>query len=253
MRNAFHDRFQAALSGDISALGPWCQADAARVGLAVHRNSMAKAAADALVAQFPTVERVVGVAWLSAAAVAHAADYPPRKASLLDYGAGFANWLTIFPPAADMPFLADLARLDWLWTEAYFAADADAFDPDEIVRLGADTFATHTLTPHPAARWACFPAGIPSLWQALQPPGEPPATFELDDAPECLLIVRPDLEVDHLVTGAGASAFLDACATGTSLADAAGQALAIEPHLDLAATFARLVSAGAFSTLKALT
>ncbi len=43
---------------------------AAEAGLSVYRNTIAKGCADALAAQFPTVERVVGPAWLAAAALA---------------------------------------------------------------------------------------------------------------------------------------------------------------------------------------
>lgn len=250
MHDAFHERFLAAVAGDTAALAPWCASDAAEAGLSVYRNTAAKGCADALVAQFPTVERVVGPAWLAAATTAHAAAHPPRTASLLAYGEAFPAWLADFPPAAEMPYLAGLAQLDWLWTCAHLAADADPLAPEETAALSPAAFSTHALTLHPATRFAGFKDGTPSLWRALQAPDEPPRILELDDAPEGLLFVRPALDIHHQLIGAGELAFLAACAAGASLLDAAMAALAAEPGLDLSTAFAGLVAAGAFTALR---
>lgn len=253
MRDAFHERFLSALAGDDAALAPWCDGSAARPGLSIYRNTSAKGCADALVAQFPTVQQVVGADWLSAAAVAHAAAHPPRAASLLMYGADFAEWLAVFPPAAEMPFLADLARLDWLWTEAHLAADAPALDASALTGLTPEGFASHRLVLHPAARFATFADGAPSLWVALRSPGDALRELALDDAAEAMLFVRPGLAIDHRVLSPGTHAFLANCAAGDSLAAAAMAALAAEPGLDLLSAFADLVAAGAFTDLRTLT
>ncbi|WP_293901453.1 putative DNA-binding domain-containing protein [Phenylobacterium sp.] len=250
MREAFHDRFLAAVAGDDAALAPWCETPQA--GLSVYRNTMAKACADALVAQFPTVERVVGPAWLAAAATAHAAVSPPRQGSLLTYGAAFPDWLRRFPPAANLAFLPGLAQLDLLWTEAHLAADAAPLDPEAVAGLPPDAFGTHALVLHSATRFAGFDDTTPRLWQALQPPGEPPDAFELEPEPQGLLFVRPGLDIAHQTIGPGALAFLAACRDGDSAAAAAAAGLAAEPCLDLSATFARLLAAGAFAALRTL-
>lgn len=250
MRECFHERFLAAVAGDTAALAPWCAPRAAEPGLSVYRNTAAKGCADALAAQFPTVERVVGPAWLAAAATAHARAHPPRTASLLAYGEAFPAWLADFPPAADMPYLSGLAQLDWLWTSAHLAADAAPLPPDAAAALSPDAFSTQALVLHPATRFAGFDDGTPSLWRALQAADDPPRDLELGDAPEGLLIVRPDLDIAHQLLGAGELAFLAACAAGASLLEAAMAALAAEPGLDLSTAFAGLVAAGAFTSLR---
>ena len=253
MLEGFHDRFMDALSGDIEAMSPWCAGPGAEAGLSVYRNTIAKGRADALAAQFPTVERVVGAAWLAAAANAHGAECPPRTASLLSYGRDFADWLGQFPPAADMPFLPALARLDYLWSESHLAADIEPLQPDALAGMTADAFGDHALTLHPATRFAGFEDSTPDLWRALQPPAEAPETLELGDVPQGLLITRPALEITTTVIGSGELAFLEACEAGHSLADAAVAALTCEPDLDLSALFARQMTAGVFASLRTLT
>lgn len=252
MRESFHERFLAAVAGTPEALASWCAGPAVEAGLAVYRNTAAKGCVDALVSQFPTVERVVGPAWLAAAARAHAADHPPHSASLLNYGDAFPAWLAAFPPAGEMPYLADLAKLDWLWTCAHLATDAEPLDPALVAALPPAAFSARTLVLHPATRFAGFTDGVPSLWRALQTPGDPPAVLELGDGPEGLLFVRPHLETTSHVIGAGTLAFLCACAASRSLAEAGAAALATEPGLDLADSFATLVATGAFTTLRTL-
>jgi hypothetical protein len=248
MPEAFHDAFAAALAGDAAALSSWCDAPDLQARLDVYRNTIAKGCADALVAQFPTVGKVVGEPWLAAAARRFAQVHPPTEPSLLTYGAGFPDWLARFPPAADMPFLPGLAALDMLWTQAHLAADAEPLRPDALGALAPEAFSRAALTPHPAARLAWFDAGLPSLWLALQADA-PPERLELDDRPEGLLFVRPALRVEALRLSRGAYVLAAACAEGRSLAAAAAEAAQAEPEAALDAAFARLLTAGAFAAL----
>lgn len=252
MRDAFHERFLAALAGDAVAIAPWCDGPAASAGLSVYRNTIARGCVDALVAQFPTVERVVGPAWLAAAAATFAPAHPPRQASLLSYGEAFPAWLRDFPPAIEMSFLGGLATLDLLWTEAQLAADAAPLDASALAAVTPNDYSTHALVLHPATRFAGFEDTTPTLWQALQPPGEAPAGFELEPEPQGLLFLRPGLDIDPQVITPGALAFLSACRAGEPLAAAAVSALIAEPDLNLSETFAGLVASGAFITLRTL-
>lgn len=248
----FQDAFVSALAGDPDALIPWWEdAIAGAAGLSVYRNTVAKGSADAIVANFPSVERVCGADWLSAAGALYALDHPPVRPSLVDYGQTFPDWLTRFPPAEDMPFLADLARLDMAWTRAHLAVDARPLVAAAFEALDADAFAATAADLHPGAAVAGFADGLAGLWIALRAE-TPPQALELDDAPSAVLILRPDLEVEIRPLTAGGFAFLDACRQGQPLALAAAAALAAEPGLDLAALFADLIAAGVFAALRPL-
>ena len=249
----FLDAFAAALAGDIDALAAWWpDPDRGEAALSVYRNTVAKGCADALVSLFPAVERVVGADWLREAAVLYAAAQPPRRPAMIEYGETFADWLASFPPAADMPYLPGLARLDRLWTEAHLAADADPLDAAAFAALTGEDFGRLGATLHPSLRLAAFEDGLPGLWRALREPQDPPADLELTPEPQAIAILRPHGEVRSLLLGAGASAFLQGCANGQSLANAAGAALAAQPDLELAPVFAELIGAGAFTQVQSL-
>jgi len=237
----FQDAFTAALAGDAAALAPWA---AAGPGLSVYRNTVAKGLADALVAQFPTVARAAGEAWMAEAARRFAAAHPPQQPSLLAYGADFPDWLARQAAGSVLPWLAGLARLDWARSRALFAEDAPALAPGDLVGLDAAGYADLAPGLHPAAQILWFEDGTPGLWLALQV--ETP-TVELGAEPQGLLLARPALELQHRLLSRGAYAFLAACAGGASLAAAAERALEVDPELALAEVFADLIDAGALA------
>lgn len=238
----FQDAFVAALAGSPSALSPWLTPGEGAAGLAVYRNTIAKGCVDALAANFPTVLSMVGEDWFRAAAALFAREAPPASAALLDYGEAFPAWLARFPPADDLPYLAGIARLDRLWTESLFAAEAPVLNAEALALLPPERLAETVLPLHPSVRFAAFEAGLPSLWTAAREGRE---DLELSDHAEALLCVRDKGAVMHWVIGAAEAVFLDACREGLTAAEAAERAAAVTP--DIAPLFAALIARGVFT------
>ena len=255
---AFQDGFAAAL------IAPALPADAAldvppeiarlvaQPGFAVYRNTVLKGCIDALQANYPAVSRLVGDQWFRAAAATYARANLPRQPSLLDYGSDFAAFLAAFEPAAELPYLAGVARLDRFWTEAHVARDEIPVAAARVAGFAAADLARVVLRPHASARWAWFEdAPIATIWErnrAPLPDPEGEARVAPDPAwrAEGVLITRPRGTVEWMPLGQAGCAFLDACAEGGTLADAAMAALGADPQADLAALMARALDAGAF-------
>ncbi len=244
---AFQDGFvQALTASDAPAdVTPELAALIEQPGFAVYRNTVLKGCIDALQANYPAVDRLVGAQWLRGAAAIYARTQQPSHPTLLDYGADFADFLCTFAPAAELPYLVGVARLDRLWTEAHVAPDEC---PLPASRLAHRNLEHVVLRPHAAARWAWFDElPIFTIWQRNRD-----AAFDHDSAPEIVwcsegaLITRPRTVVQSVALDAGACALLDACAAGRPLADAAEAALAADADVDLAQVMATLLNAGAF-------
>jgi hypothetical protein len=247
----FQDAFTAALTGDAAPLAPWL--DPSAPGLAVYRNTVAKGAVDALVANYPAVERLVGAEWLGAAAAEYARAHPPSRPSLLAYGEGFAGWIVTFPPAAGLPYLADVARLDRLWTEAHLAADAEPLGVAALAALTPDALARTGARLHPSAHIAAFAHNSPSLWLAHRFDAAPPANFAWEETAEAVLLVRPAGRVEARLLTASEHAFLASLRAGGSLAEAAAAALGAEPSADLAALVSSCLEEGLLVALEPVT
>jgi hypothetical protein len=89
----------------------------------IHRNTVMKGWIDALRANYPTIVQLVGDEWFNACAFEYAHRHPARSPVLALYGEQFPAFLDTFEPAAELPYLPDVARIDRLWVEAHTAAD----------------------------------------------------------------------------------------------------------------------------------
>ena len=214
----------------------------------IYRNTVLKGCIDALQANFPAVARLVGEEWFRAAAVVYARLNPPRVPMLLEYGAGLADFLANFEPAADLPYLPAVARLDRFWSESHAARDEAPLRAATLAALDPMQLGATALRPHAAARWAWFDVPAFTIWSRNRKESgidgdEPEIVWHGEGA----LVVRPGDTVEWLELDEGSCAFMDACAAGEPLAKAADAAIAVESAVDLAALMARLLDAGAFA------
>jgi hypothetical protein len=154
---------------------------------AVYRNNVMVGLIEGLRDAYPVVCRLVGDEFFRAMAGFFARARPPRSPVMLEYGDGFAEFIARFPPAASLPYLADVARLERAWLEAYHAAEAEP--------LTSLTYAEGTqLRLHPAARLVRSPFAVLTIWEANTPDAEP-QPIELTDEGENVLVTRPAAEV----------------------------------------------------------
>lgn len=252
--SAFQNAFALALlssNGVVAGAPEHMAALAVQPGFSVYRNTVMKGCVDALQANYPAVARLTGDAWFRAAAAAYARNNLPDDPALLRYGASFADFLARFEPAKALPWLTHVARLDRLWTEAHIADNDALLEPAAIARLTPAKLAAAVLYPHAAARWAWFTdAPIFSIWsrnRAVDVTED--SIWEPEWNAEGALLTRAHGAVAWLSLSAGAHAFLEQCAHGGTLAQAADAAIASEAGADLQHIMATLLRAGAFSRM----
>jgi hypothetical protein len=154
---------------------------------------------------------------------------------LLDHGADFAAFIAAFEPAAGVPYLPDMARLERARLEAFHAADADALSPRDFEPWLAapEALMRQRVALHPSLRLLPASRCVLDLWRA-HVAADPDAIAAARDVAEQarledLLVVRPAESVEAFVLPAGAVAALGALARGSTLAQA----------LDVAAADAR--------------
>lgn len=246
----FQDRFASALLCPAELLDTQAMPWAAQPGFAVYRNTVLKGCVDALMANYPAVTRLVGDAWMRAAAAEYARAHLPREPMLVAYGEEFAALLAAFGPAADLPYLAEVAALDRFWSEAHIAADETPLPPSALTALAPEQLATTVLRPHAAARWRWFDERpIYAYWSRNRAEGEV-SLADVIQRGEGALVTRPHHQVVWRELSKAGAAFLDQCALGACLPLAAAAAVDAEPGVDLAALMADLLDAGAFGTAR---
>lgn len=140
-------------------------------GFAVYRNTSARGAVEALRATYPTVEMLVGDEMFTQVALDYRIENPPGDPVLSQYGSDFANFLARQPWASELPYLADVAMLDWLWLRAFLAPGTE--NSPGIAK------GHRKIGLHPATRFAWLATPAMTIWQAHRDPWE-----QADVAPE---------------------------------------------------------------------
>lgn len=190
----------------------------------VYRNNVISGLTDQMAGSFPVVRRLVGDEFFRAMARAFVLANPPRSPLLTDYGDGFAAFVECFPPAATLPYLADVAMLEALRVRAYHAADAAPLTPEAAARLAMEE--PGALKVHPSASLLRSRFPVLTIWTANQPEAAPGRIRAVDG--ESVLIVRPGMIVNmHRIGALAAETFHALAGREAGLNAAAGDAAAI--------------------------
>ncbi len=78
--------------------------------------------------------------------------HPPRSFTLRDLGGELAAFLAAAPKYASDPLLADLARLEWCFVEAFDAPEAPPLDVQSIAAAREEDWPSATVVLHPSVQ-----------------------------------------------------------------------------------------------------
>jgi hypothetical protein len=237
----------AVAAGDGTAFSPHLAGEPglAQRRLAIYARAIAANRSNALRAAFPVVARLVGDGFFDEAARRFGESSPPDQADLNRYGTGFAAFLAVYPPAAALPWLGDVARLEWAWHESLMAADAPGLDFAALARVAEAEQHALRFDLHPSVRLVRSAWPVLAIWEANQPGRD--GTPERDEGADEVLVWREALRVRMALLAAPEARFVECLMNGADLDEAAAgvQGWDFAPALERLA--ARGVLAG-FST-----
>ncbi len=104
---------------------------------------------------------LIGEDMFTQVALDYRCETPPSSPVLADYGADFPSFLARQPWTSELPYLADVAKLDRLWLESFLAAD---------VNKGGQAFGEPAIMLHSATRFGWFATPAMTIWQAHRDP-----------------------------------------------------------------------------------
>ena len=197
----------------------------------VYRNNVATGLARALAARFPVTEKIVGEEFFTAMARDFVLKAPPASPVLMQYGDDFPDFVAGFPPAAGLPYLANVVRLENAQVQAYHARDAAPADPQALSRIAPDRMSGLTFAFHPAAAVVTSAYPIVTIW-AMNSGVETLAPIE-SWAPQNALVTRPELSVLTREIPSGSARFITSLQMGASLGKAFESTLEMEPRTEM--------------------
>ena len=249
--------FARALAGDASALAdlavaPGGGAAAVAERIAIYRANGRANYRNALAATYPVVKRLTGAPFFDAAVDAFVEAHPPVAGDLNVYGENFAGFLAAYPPAATLPYLPDMARLEWAIDEASRAPDAPRM-PDAVLaalaQVAADRLPAVRLRLDPSCRLTTSHFPALRIWRANQPDRDGLEAIDLDEGGVALVVRRDAQGIAIEATGAGDHAWLAALSRGATLGDALDAAQAADAAFDLGAALRAHIAAGTIAAV----
>ena len=214
--------------------------------LAVYKNNVYSRLIDALAATFPAVERLVGKEFFRYAASEYIGIHAPRSPTLIGYGDRFAAFLGGFAPAASVPYLPDVAELEFNYLEAYHAAEAAAMTMDAFDAALADPDRAPALALHPSARLMQSRFPVSRIWELNVQPEPPQGKTHIPGETEHLLVIRPRATVEVRRVSRGAYASLVTLTDGGTLTEALSAGVRADPDSNLLQHLAALAAGESF-------
>lgn len=252
-----HQRWLAALilepdrlAGDPSgSMAPVAldDVDLARTRLGAYVGGYAARLAEAIEEAYPAIHAIVGSEELRALVGRYRVAAPAGVYSLTDVGMNLPAFLAGDPLSHRLPFLPDLATLEWAVLRAFHSFERERFDPASAAGWGLEAWERARLRFQPAVAVRCSAWPILDLWNLRETSPERRREIDLavEGRPQCVLVCRDGLAVSCELVSPTKARVLGALLAGQRL----GQALeslteSIDESIDVGTWFAEWTARG---------
>lgn len=161
----------------------------------IYRNNVMLSLTRALGNQFPALCKLVGEQFFGALARDFVLAHPPTDPSLTFYGSELSDYIDQHPGCRRLPWLADVARLEYRRQEVRHAADEPALVPQLLAEVAEAQLANCRLVVRQSVRLLRSGFPVDRIYQeSLR---EQPERVEMPEGvTHYLLILRRGLEVE---------------------------------------------------------
>lgn len=216
---------------------------------AIYRGAFAHNIRNALAAVYPAVCNLVGEQFFAQLSDRFVRAAPSTSGDLHAFGERLAEFVAGEPALASLPYLADVARLEWALHTAFHALDDAPLGIDAFARIAPDALAACTLRLRASARLLASRYPIARIWEINQSDAPADAMVDLDAGGECALVIRRNGITVVEPLDAADYAMLSALHAGTALGVALESVHARFAYFDLGAFLSRHVPRGTFSAI----
>lgn len=216
--------------------------------LRIYRHHVLESLGAALAATFPTVQAVVGAEFFRGLTRAFIVQRLPDQPVLAEYGADFAAFIAGHGPAR-LPYLADVARLDWALNLAFHAPAGGRLQASDLANLAPDHLPALCVTLAPGTTLIRSPYPLDRI-RLVSQPGAADGSVDLDSGGVNLLVLRCGGDSAFVNLANTEAAFVERLDGTNSLEAASTAAFLGDPAFDLSAFFARLLGLRALAALQ---
>ena len=211
--------------------------------LAIYRGNMFANQSKALRGAYPVIAKIVGDEFFEALAREYGRHAPSVSGDLNEFGESIAAFLQNFPHVSELPYLPDVARLEWLVHRAFYAADREQLDAARLAQAPLAAQCRLHLRLHDACGILHSDFPLAKIWEIHQEDYQGDFDLGADTRGGWVLVSRPRFRVQVSSLDAADAAFLVAAHDGYELERALATAQQVNPEFDLGGRLASLFAA----------
>jgi len=163
--------------------------------LEIHTDGYPARVREALLESFPAVHHVVGERAFAGMVYRFLPELPEKEYNLNSIGRALADFLRRDGLTECLPFLPDLATLEWRLVEAFHAPSLEPFEPSRCAKWSEADWGRARLQFQPAVSVTCSEWPILEIWRARRLPRQE-IKIELVGRSDCVLVYRRGLAVE---------------------------------------------------------
>ncbi len=215
----------------------------------VYRNNVALSLINILKDTFPVTGELVGPDFFHTMAHHFCAQNLPVSPVMYLYGADFPAFIKQYQPASTVPYLSDIAALEWARNEAYYSADGKPITIEGLGSYQEDEIPNLIFTLQPSLKLIQSSWPVVTIWEAHQQADTKETLESLPSQEESALIVRPHLDVNLRAISASTACFISYLQKRTTFGGAIESAVQLDENFDIPANLAGLFSIGAVTAV----
>jgi hypothetical protein len=235
---------RSAVIGSLAVRGADPQA---RLG--IYRNNTFISLTEALKAIYPVVVRLVDARFFGYLAHEFIKVQPPREARLAVYGRDFAAFIARFPSCRGLPYLPDVARLEWAINQAVCSGERLPLGAGALACVPGPFVAESHIVLQRSVRFAISRWPVLDIWRTNQFDADETEAVDLTEGPQRVMICRRGGRAMLHRLSPAAFAFRRAIVRGDTIGEATRRACRRDNAFDLVSELAALFDDGLVTTI----
>ncbi len=221
----------------------------AQTAIDIYRNNYRGNLHDTLAGAYPVIAQLVGEGFFRLMTREFIAKNLSRSGNLHHYGEQMPGFIEGFKPAQGLPYLSDVAKLEWDCHRAYFADDAAPFDIGKLAQISPEQYANLTLHIHPACQVVCSRYPVSAIWHAHQSDLPDDFSIDLASGASIVLVYRGDGVVLVNDISEADAKWIQGIQAGATLGNVTDETLHEFPDFDLQAALVNLIALGVLTDI----
>ena len=210
--------------------------------LQIYRNNIHISLREALSAVYPVLEKLVGTEFFRHLASHYIVAHPSDSGNIHTFGGELPAFVKDFPGLEGLPYLSDVAHMEWLYHEVFHAPPGQSSDLNALLEVTEDQLQKLRFDISPACRWLHSGYPVLNIWQANQDDSESDEIINLDQGETWLLVLRNSSHIEFHTISRGIYALVNSLHLNNTFTEACAHLMNIDPECDISAAVQYMIS-----------